>query len=1301
MVEDWIGEVGLLEIAQADPEGWHEVRFAHPIGDAVVVAAANSRNGGDPFTLAVRNVTESGFEILLDEWDYLDGIHGRETVSWIAVPEGRHRLADGRVIEAGAATLATPTGLRFAELRFGTAFDAAPVVLAQVQSETRGATTTRLDDVTADGFLVSVQREEASAGRPVAATVGWIALATGTTDDAAVGLAGPVGHDWRPVPLGTAAEAVLAQMQTAHGADPATVEIAAVAEGVAVMRIGEEASADDELRHAPERVGFAAFVTGPFGAVPGLPVFESEGPVERWSDPATWGGTLPGPGDLVTIEAGRTVLLDTDATVAGLLVQGTLLAADSRDLALTAGWMLVAGGGDFVVGSPADPFDHRFTLTLAGAGPSGGAGLPAEVIRSGHIAGGESCERTGGTCRCTAQAAANADAEEAGFLIASGSGSTLSLHGADAAKAAWTRLNATAPAGTREIRLAEAPGWQPGDRIVIAPTDFEPREAETATILSVSADGRTLRLDRALAFAHFGELQRYGTGTRDWELDVRAEVGLLSRNIVVQGAAEAAAGGKGAHMMAMAGAEMRLSGVELSRMGEAGTLGRYPVHWHMLGDAAGQYITDSAIHGSFNRAVTVHGTNFVRVAHVVTYDIVGHAFFLENGTETGNRFEANLGVLTRAPDAACATIPTDATHVSTFWITNPANDFIGNVAAGSEHGGFWFAPGPGADTAPLGRFEGNAGHSSRFANLAFDGHADPATGAFVEGEYRPEQVAVVRDFTSSKASDRAIWVRAGAMDFHDVKSADNARATFFSYNQTLYDSLIVGRSANAGTPETPEEIAQGRSLPEPYNGRYFRGHSVYDGPSGVIDTHFAGFGPRDAAFQTNGAAQKSPAHFVSGLSFEGVTGRGRIDFGAETGLAHMWSSGLLDLDGSLTGQRGAWLTPVVEGSAFNAPEGAALRAAWGAWQVAGAPVGLLRADSGVAPGTADTVLWSRSDGESLRAAGTFDRYHQAVVALDTDLTYRLQYHAIPADLTLSVRFTGAGEAVVVALPGFPADARVAGAVEVADRAALAAAGATAFLREGTTLVVRLVADAPEADPRFVANTALPGALGRAHVAGVTIASAGGAPVLAEPSAAGGAADAFLFRAAPGEDAPGEVAPAAFRVALDRQDLGGFAALVLAAEGAETLRVLLHDAEEGWSDLGLAAGGRVDLGDLAPGRRDAVDAILFRAEAPGATLYRVGLEAALQARAVQLPVVVPAGEVFAILGAAVLGAQATPDLALVAVGEATGGTAWLSADGDVILATDPQFRGIARIAVTLRDDAGREAATELRVEVAPA
>jgi hypothetical protein len=56
--------------------------------------------------------------------------------------------------------------------------------------------------------------------------------------------------------------------------------------------------------------------------------------------------------------------------------------------------------------------------------------------------------------------------------------------------------------------------------------------------------------------------------------------------------------------MAMGASKMFVEGVEFNRMGQNLTLARYPIHWHLIGDAQGQYIRNAAIHDTYNRCVT-------------------------------------------------------------------------------------------------------------------------------------------------------------------------------------------------------------------------------------------------------------------------------------------------------------------------------------------------------------------------------------------------------------------------------------------------------------------------------------------------------------------------------------------------------------------------------------------------------------------------------------------------------------------------------------------------------------------------
>src|SRR5690606_88042 len=102
------------------------------------------------------------------------------------------------------------------------------------------------------------------------------------------------------------------------------------------------------------------------------------------------------------------------------------------------------------------------------------------------------------------------------------SGGTLNLHG-DRTHT-WTKLSATAEAGSTTIQVLDASGWRVGDEIVLASTDYNPRQAEVRRITALR--GNTITLDRPLEYMHFGKIT--------FDVDERGEVGLLTRNIKIQ-----------------------------------------------------------------------------------------------------------------------------------------------------------------------------------------------------------------------------------------------------------------------------------------------------------------------------------------------------------------------------------------------------------------------------------------------------------------------------------------------------------------------------------------------------------------------------------------------------------------------------------------------------------------------------------------------------------------------------------------------------------------------------------------------
>src|SRR5262245_57604768 len=351
----------------------------------------------------------------------------------------------------------------------------------------------------------------------------------------------------------------------------------------------------------------------------------------------------------------------------GIKLDGTLSFADNRDLELTTEWIMLHGALE--IGTEAKPHTRKATITLTDNVKNEDISVPAATVAS--------------------------DRSDRGIMVMGG---TLSLHGNRTNS--WTKLSKTADAGSTSIDVLNAAGWRVGDELVLASTDFDPRQAERRTIAAIK--GNTITLDKKLDYMHFGKIT--------FDVDERGEVGLLTRNVRLQASADAAeAPFYGGHVMAMGASQMFVEGVEFNRMGQNLTLARYPIHWHLVGDAKGQYIRNASIHDTYNRCVTVHGTNFLRIENNVTYNTVGHCFFLEDGIEHGNEYVHNLAIQTKchtskpcdptnlAPfgsssdglnfkttgqDSKDVLIPSDNT-VSSFWITNPDNTYRDNVAAGS------------------------------------------------------------------------------------------------------------------------------------------------------------------------------------------------------------------------------------------------------------------------------------------------------------------------------------------------------------------------------------------------------------------------------------------------------------------------------------------------------------------------------------------------------------------------------------------------------------------------------------------
>ncbi|WP_299153593.1 G8 domain-containing protein [uncultured Tateyamaria sp.] len=698
------------------------------------------------------------------------------------------------------------------------------------------------------------------------------------------------------------------------------------------------------------------------------------------------------------------------------------------------------------------------------------------------------------------------------FLMAIGEGSRIEVHGADAEKESWTQLNQSAGRGENVLQLELETGWEVGDRIAIASTGTNMEDAEERTIVEVRDGGRTVVLDQPLVNDHFGDAQTYQNGksgqdAREWTVDQRAEVALLSRNVTIQGDEDSTQDGFGGHSMVMDGADIHISGAEFARMGQEGALGRYPLHWHLQADVSGQYVENSSIHHSYNKGVTIHGTQNAWLEDNVVFDTIGHGYFLEDGAEFGNVLIDNLAFVQRAADnVRDAPIASDATAVSSFWIQNPDNHLIGNRAVGSDHSGFWVlsreavidqsaATGLYDGYVPrdqaFGIFEGNVAHANNQSALRIGGQVDETTGAvspntpFHITQRDGQNNAVdylIQDFEGYKSGGDAVWVRGFGGAFENMILADNGRATFLRGLQTVEDSLIVGASDNDDG--------------SPIRGGERHGISLYDEALAIRDSHFAGFsGTDDGAFSQHIGVDNSTRHSIENVTFENdgtnpFTNRDRQGITDEQGT---FSVGLVDIDGSITGTPGQILTPRIDDvggqfvrvdqPGFNAGEGATYDQSIGAWvNPVGTTIGVLEHTSTSVPMTV-----TRSDGPQLSNLNADDRTEFLVFA-DQDLIYTVDHQGAP-DSRFSVDVTDLplGASVVLRYVDLSPNTSIQGADSVDSLDALMQATGSSVFRQGGDTYLKLVATEFDYD----SSSGSPAIDQRSFSDSITVVSGGG------------------------------------------------------------------------------------------------------------------------------------------------------------------------------------------------------------------
>lgn len=263
-----IGESGIESVVQTNGSTWHTVTFSTAILNPIVKLSNLTNNDGDPYSIRVQNLTSSGFQFQLDEFDYLDGSRIlAEDVSWLAISEGTHTLDNGAVIQAGRAIVTNETTTT---VTFDSAFSNAPVVLSQVISDNDdAAVVTRNRNATANGFQVNLLEEEAADGIHATEEIGYIAIeaigspasgflvgqTTATINENVTTI--NFGGTFANTPV------FVHDQQTVNGGDTSYSQADGITTTTANILIGEEQSRDVEIRHpGRESVGYFALNEG-------------------------------------------------------------------------------------------------------------------------------------------------------------------------------------------------------------------------------------------------------------------------------------------------------------------------------------------------------------------------------------------------------------------------------------------------------------------------------------------------------------------------------------------------------------------------------------------------------------------------------------------------------------------------------------------------------------------------------------------------------------------------------------------------------------------------------------------------------------------------------------------------------------------------------------------------------------------------------------------------------------------------------------------------------------------------------
>jgi hypothetical protein len=244
---------------------WTTVELNKTFQYPVVVVGPLSLNDQEPAVVRTQNIHSQGFDIRLQEYEYQDGPHAQEQVSFLVMEMGSYYLPDGTRIEASYFDTQAMYS-DFDTIPFNSPFQTQPVVTASIATfNGQRPVTGRIHNLSTQGFDYSLQEEEDSALDHEQESVAYIAWepSNGEIDGTQfeVEFAKNITHEKKAISFQkpfTASPSILSSMQSCLEGDTANLRIAEQKNDELTVQVHEEKSLDTEHSHIDEDIGYIA-----------------------------------------------------------------------------------------------------------------------------------------------------------------------------------------------------------------------------------------------------------------------------------------------------------------------------------------------------------------------------------------------------------------------------------------------------------------------------------------------------------------------------------------------------------------------------------------------------------------------------------------------------------------------------------------------------------------------------------------------------------------------------------------------------------------------------------------------------------------------------------------------------------------------------------------------------------------------------------------------------------------------------------------------------------------------------------